>query len=140
MSEITIILPPRDEDFLSESLRLLTRKICEAHPDIEGAYGLGGEFGYGENFDNEVFTMRRQYWGDCTCGAMDTGPDEPERDCDPTCPMQLPNFRHKASGFEVRWYKWIGRSNETANEPDDIGRVITECIASLPPHDGKAQP
>lgn len=131
MTEVQIVLPPRDRDFLSESLRMLTRAICEAHPEIEGGYGLGGEFGYGETFENDVFSMQRYYWGDCTCGAMDTGPDEPERDCEPTCPMQLPNFRHKASGFEVRWYKWIGRGNELKNEPKDLDAVMTECLSSL---------
>lgn len=219
MSELQIILPPRDEDFLSEGLRMLTKAICDAHPELEGGYGLGGEYGYGENFENDVFVMRRFYWGDCDCGydqreyewaksnkhaddcyqaelrrrRIATGMWETKADdmfewwkvdanyaererlesaifddlcnkhnldrkfgaavhctCDhepkwqafcatpegghyPTCSVVLPNFRHKASGFEVRWYKWIGRDNETMNDPPDIGTVLSECITSLVP-------
>ncbi len=71
---------------------------------------------YGTNYENDVFAMRTQYWGDCTCGAMDTGPDEPERDCEPTCPMVLPNFLFKPTGFSVTWYKYIGRSMEYSDQ------------------------
>jgi hypothetical protein len=215
MTEVQIILPPRDSDFVSESLRLLTKTICEAHPELEGGYGLGGEYGYGEHFENNVFEMRRYYWGDCDCGyderedawcsehrhklgcyyvelqaerkkaglsyinndqneyvsVDDNYPYEqrraiedgiykqlldkfnlPERGCavhctcghqtafeawvdvnghKPTCSLELPNFRHKASGFEVRWYKWIGRDNELKNEPSDLGAVFTECLLSV---------
>lgn len=215
MTEIQFVLPQRDRDFLSESLRLLTAKICELNPEIQGGYGLGGEHGYGENFENSTFVMRRFYWGDCDCGYeeredgwtskhfhkadcyyvelqsemkkaglsyIDTDQNEyisiddrypyeqmsairdgiykrittkyglPERGCavhctcghqaafetwvddnghKPTCSTVLPNFRHKASGFEVRWYKWIGRDNETNNEPADLSRVLTDCFQSL---------
>lgn len=30
-----------------------------------------GISGYGEDFDNEVFTIRPYYWGDCVCGYED---------------------------------------------------------------------
>jgi hypothetical protein len=48
-----------------------------------------------------------------------------------TCSLELPNFRHQASGFEVRWYKYIGRDNELKNEPADPAAVISECLLSL---------
>lgn len=72
MVDIKIILPPRDNDALSDGLRDLTKAICEAFPeDHDGGFGLGGAFGYGCDFENDVFVMRRFYWGDCTCGLED---------------------------------------------------------------------
>ena len=46
------------------------------------------------------------------------------------CPIVLPNFRHKPSGFEVVWYKWIGRDNETTGSVN-LGAMARECFASL---------
>lgn len=114
MTDVQIVVPSgmfgpsADDDFLDTALRV-----------IGVAFAQPGEWAskYGTNYENDVFVMRTQYWGDCTCGAMECGPDEPERDCDPTCPMVLPNFRHKASGFEVEWYKYIGRSMMVRGTP-----------------------
>lgn len=150
MSSITIVLPERSEDELSDFLRALTKAICEAHPELESGYGLGGEFGYGENFENDIFVMRRQYWGECDCGWSEKEwawhektqgkPDYDEHwkvflkdnpGHSPQCALELPNFLHKRTGFEVRWYKWIGRDNEIKNPPTDIAAVIAECIQSL---------
>jgi hypothetical protein len=51
-----------------------------------------------------------------------------------TCALVLPNFRHKASGFEVRWYKYIGRGMETSGPvPADLTPMFRECLDSLPP-------
>ncbi|MEM7282840.1 MAG: hypothetical protein AAF438_14570 [Pseudomonadota bacterium] len=36
---------------------------------MENGFGLGGQFGYGEDFENSTFVMRRFYWGDCDCGG-----------------------------------------------------------------------
>lgn len=74
---------------------------------------------YGTNYENDVFAMRTQYWGDCTCGAMN---EEVEHDREPTCPMVLPNFLFKPTGFSVTWYKYIGRSMEYSDHclPNDF--------------------
>ena len=38
------------------------------NPDNQ-AHGLfGGEFGYGQDYENAVFAMRPYYWGECDCG------------------------------------------------------------------------
>jgi hypothetical protein len=91
-------------------------------------FGEPGEWAskYGTNYENDVFAMRTQYWGDCTCGAMDTEPGEPERDCEPTCPMVLPNFLFKPTGFSITWYKYIGRSMEYSDHclPNDFLQQI----------------
>ena len=132
MTEIQIILPATDDDALSEDLRNLTSEIQKVTGN--SGFGLGGPDGYGENFDTPAFTMRRYYWGDCTCGAMDA---ENDTDCAPDCPVQKPNFIYKPSGFEVRWYKWIGRDNELKGECADLAAMFADCIKSIP--DGKVQ-
>jgi len=122
MTEVQIIMPngalgaSESDGFLDTAMRLIG--VGFGDPDEWASK-------YGTNFENEVFLMKTQYWGDCTCGAMDTGPDEPERDCEPTCPMQAPNFRFKPTGFEVRWYKYIGRDMEFSGElPADFIQQI----------------
>ena len=247
MVELQIITPPvADEtDALDNGLVELTKAICEVTGE-EGGFGLGGRFGYGENFENDIFAMRRFYWGDCTCGfdgvaegwhkdhphapecfqeelrrrfdkydeesgynAIDEASNDPgtmierteksdfgtiswsdrtpqgeaahavwckahdsrneaheklteqlykERGIEPSpsiwfcdcgigeqaksffekndhqkdCKLVMPNFLHKRSGFEVRWYKWIGRDMETANDSGlDLNVVLNECLTSL---------
>ena len=123
MTQVQIVTPSgmfgasADDDVIDTSMRI-----------IAVGFGDPGDWcsKYGTNFENDVFSMKTQYWGDCTCSAMDTGPDEPERDCEATCPMALPNFRFKPTGFEVRWYKYIGRGMEIAGEtlPGDFMQQI----------------
>lgn len=246
VGDVEIITPGWDDDQLTADLRALTRDLCAMDPSLGGVIGLGGEDGYGANFENEVFVMRRYYWGDCDCGADERSevwhaahphgadcfreelhrrfaeydessgynaaeaarldPDcvvetveqldfgvitrrdmtpkgeaahrlwsnahdarnkahsEMTRDlyrerglppspyqwlctCGvddlakayfateghyPTCALELPNFRHKQSGVEVRWYKWIGRDNEIkAPNGADVLLAVSEAIASL---------
>ena len=45
-------------------------------------------WGYGCEWDSEVFEMHTYWWGD------DEAPE-----------AERPNFRHKRTGFEARWYK-----------------------------------
>lgn len=42
-----------------------------------------------------------------------------------------PNFWHKPTGFKVWWYKYIGRSTEYINEPDNLKEIMRECFRSL---------
>lgn len=52
-----------------------------------------------------------------------------------TCTTLLPNFRHKASGLEIRWYKWIGRDMEYAPSKPRASKwraIFDECVASVP--------
>lgn len=116
--EVEIVLPPRDEDEISDGLRRITKALFDSNPDeFDGGYGLGGEHGYGENYENDVFMMHRFCWCD--------------RDSCPWCgDEQAPNFRHKPTGFEVRWYKWIGRDNELSGNAD-WPNIEAECLASI---------
>lgn len=68
-----------------------------------------------EPFSNDVFEMRPYYWGDV----------EEETD--------KPNFLHRASGLEIRWYKHIGRGM-TVNKhvcPECFLPIFAECMNSL---------
>lgn len=55
----------------------------------------------------------------------------PERQC-VTCttnpPPREPNFRHKATGSTITWYKWIGRSMEI-DLLGDWDSILAECLA-----------
>ena len=48
-----------------------------------------------------------------------------------SCSLELPNFLHKRIGFEVRWYKWIGRDMKMLNQPTDLTPVFKECRESM---------
>jgi hypothetical protein len=54
-------------------------------------------------------------------------------DHDEACPTVRPNFRHHGSGFELRWYKYIGRSMEINEEisPARFREILQECVQSL---------
>lgn len=68
----------------------------------------------------------------CTCGRDDEFlewvKDNGHR---PTCSTELPNFFHKTSGLEVRWYKWIGRDMTTNGVSVDLVAVLKECLADI---------
>ncbi len=73
-------------------------------------------------------------WGcRCTCGVDERAKKYfEEHDHSATCALAIPNFRHKATGFEVRWYKWIGRDMETNGVAVDLSKIFNDCLASLP--------
>jgi hypothetical protein len=143
MATLTIVTPETDDDAISEGLRRLTREAQKVLPDEDWGFGLGGEGGYGVNYENDTFMMHRFCWcggDDCPwcCYSDEEGThfEEgnrkhgalPDLDCG-----QAPNFWHKPSGARVIWYKWIGRDN-SVHMPDgvDFDAVIAECVASLP--------
>lgn len=55
---ITFVFPERSSDEISGSLRALTRQIHEAGLADAGGFGLGGEFGYGVDYESAVFLMK----------------------------------------------------------------------------------
>lgn len=132
MREVVVHLPTVSGDVVSDWLVALTKRITEVTGEETG-YGLGGRYGYGENFENDVFMMHRYCWcerSDCEwCRCCNCTADE---ECGAGCASNLPaapNFLHKASGASVRWYKYIGRGMEVdvANWP----AVFEDCFASL---------
>lgn len=74
-------------------------------------------------------------WGKCTCDfherwqAFQDAHGHPH---DPKCGFERPNFRHKATGFTVHWYKWIGRDNKVeVGSCTDVAAMLLECLESI---------
>ena len=68
-------------------------------------------------FENEIFIVRPYYWGDNECFC------------------NLPNFVHKPTGLEIKWYKYSMRdaySNKelTAEMMLDVFKSCKESIAN----------
>lgn len=99
---------------LSDKLVELTRNVC-LKTDDSGSGGLGGRYGYGSNYENDVFMLHRYCW----C----------EREDCLWCNGEEPNFRFKPTGAEIAWYKYIGRDQQlTGKLPNDW---LEQCLSSL---------
>lgn len=58
----------KDESYVAERLYKLSEMLGKKNPDSQAHGLLGGEWGYGQDFKNEVFEMHPYWWGECTCG------------------------------------------------------------------------
>ena len=76
---------------------------------------LAKELGFDEEFENDVFVIRPYYWGD----------DEETAD--------LPNFVHKPSGTEIRWYKYALRDAYCSRDLTvaQFKAMLDECARSM---------
>lgn len=55
-------------DFIADGLYRLSETLGRRNPEAQ-AHGLfGGEWGYGQDFENDTFVMFPYWWNDCTCG------------------------------------------------------------------------
>lgn len=85
------------------------KALCKKH-------GLSFEAGYGNH---------------CTCyhgkAWRDWSKDNHHL---PTCSLELPNFKHHASGLEVRWYKYIGRDMKAEGNAD-LSVLLADCLADI---------
>jgi hypothetical protein len=119
-ANIVIFTPPTASTEIDCDLVELTKYLVKTVRDdgARGGFGLGGEFGYGVNFENDTFMMHRFCWCD-------------EDTCE-WCNGDAPNFWHKPSGLKIKWYKWIGRSMEYNNHPGKgWSKIFQSCIESL---------
>lgn len=148
--------PARSDDALSHCLRILTHQLKLKQPEADHGGGLfGGAYGYGVAFENDVFMMHPFCWcqrwdcpwcRDCGCeGHYDTPSgtyadgakwilDKECVNCQEPRPAPAPNFHHKPSGLQVRWYKYIGRGMEIEREPSTaitLRAMFTEVLASI---------
>jgi len=57
-----------DEHYVAERLYALSERLGRLDPANQAHGLLGGEWGYGQEFSNEVFEMHPYWWGGCTCG------------------------------------------------------------------------
>ena len=79
------------------------------------SYFATGDSSYSDSFQNDIFELRSYY-----CG------DDEELEV-------LPNFKHKESGLEVRWYKYIGRGMSINRNicPKCFYSIFVECMNSI---------
>jgi hypothetical protein len=132
--DIKIIIPKGAESNTELGLVELTKRITEKTGE-SGGYGLGGENGYGAEYENETFMMHPFCWcekDDCGwCAGIGAMPQllrdamgvkysESER---------LPNFLYKPTNTKIWWYKWIGRGQEQKGKLPK--NWLKDCIKSL---------
>ncbi len=106
---------PRGDGYEEEIERLFA-VICEPRK----------RNGYATPFENETFVIRSYWWGDCLCH------DDSEEPL-PTCQAHWPNFAHKPSGYELRWYKYPLRDSYANKKLTlaEFAALIDSCIASM---------
>ena len=112
--------------YVSHKLYELSEILAEIDPSEQRHGFLGGEFGYGQEFKNDVFEMHPYWWGDCTCGQ-----EEAPNGCLSECKTRLPNFR--CGDISVSWYKYIGRGMSTniKQSKKDWRKVFDKCFSSI---------
>lgn len=102
MTNVKIVLPEgacgnydATEKQICEYLRLLTRTLIK-DTEEENAFGLGGQYNYGANFENDVFLFHKFCWcekPDCPwCAGC-------------TCPESVDHYF--IEGKEVLFDEWI---------------------------------
>ena len=119
--------------------------------DLDTGYGLGGEFGYGADYENDTFMMKPYCWceqEDSCLWCMMNDPKENNnyvkmkteilRRFGKECADWggAPQFYYKPTGLWIRWYKWIGRDMEfskklTKKEWEKIYKNILNSISEL---------
>jgi hypothetical protein len=117
--------------FLSETLIRGTEG-----PHYGGA--LGGRFGYGTKFENDVFYMHPFCWCESETCEYCYGPLNTEKwgteDGRSRRYYDPPLFWYKPSNLRITWYKWIGRDMEANRNTsqEEWEHVVKECYASIP--------
>ena len=151
---------------IANDLYDLSEALIKQGHETTGGF-LGGEFGYGAFFENDVFMMHPFCWceqDDCpwcwgcecperahryfvadaevTCDEFFDGGGyrQPGARSEPVAELTCayckgskpnePNFRHKPTGTEVSWYKYIGRSMEIELTWSWFD-IFAECMASI---------
>lgn len=155
--DLHVFTPPiaNQTDALGFGLTALTEAIAQLSPEQVRHGLLGGEFGYGAEYENDTFMMRPYCWCErtdclwCTVWLSNEG-DFTEEESKAHREKQeaeiaakfgadsyrdfgrAPNFWHKRSGLKVNWYKWIGRDMEVHNpNAADLHAVMRECLHSV---------
>lgn len=97
---LKIIIPKGATTKLDNGLVELTKYLTKTvfKNKRQGGGILGGEYGYGVDYENDTFMMHQFCWCE-------------DDDCK-WCNRNEPNFVFKPTGCKVWWYKWIGRSME----------------------------
>lgn len=131
---IKVVVPRVDKDEIYDGLVSLTKLIHDLGKADGSAGGfLGGEFGYGANFENSIFMMHRYCWceqDDCPWCGGDAGPLSNHSGYFSSSNTTMPNFIHKPSKSAVWWYKYIGRGMEIELKAP-WREIVRSCSDSL---------
>jgi len=145
---IHFVTPPVASTRIDNDLIKLTQKLTKKifNGVWQGGGILGGEFGYGVNYENDVFIMHTFCWCDkdacpwCfTPGLSDTKLRSKRAKIAKKHGGffgeygHAPNFYYKKSKFGIVWYKWIGRDMEFNREISDKEwkQIYGDCIKSF---------
>ena len=125
--KIKVIIPKGATTNIELGLVTLTEYLVK-NKNIEASHGLlGGEYGYGCEYENDTFMMHPFCWcekDDCLWCTYEEETD------DMVEPQSLqPNFLYKPTDTKIWWYKYIGRSQEQRGKlPKDW---LKKCIDSI---------
>ena len=135
---IKIIIPPTATTSIDLDLvkltEYLTKKIFKGKR--QGG-GLAGEFGYGVDYENDVFMMHQFCWcekDDCKwCGGEVIPSLIREIGNIQESKRRAPNFWHKKADYKIWWYKWIGRDMEFNKKisAKKWKEIYKDCIKSI---------
>jgi hypothetical protein len=95
-NKIHIVLPSVSNDVVSKGLYKLSEALGKMKPKNQHHGFLGGDWGYGQDFENKVFQMFPFYWGECTCGY------------DKKASIWYRTHRHKKSCYQAEYVKISG--------------------------------
>ena len=113
-----------NERYIKEKLYELSQILGTKNPEAQWHGALGGEWGYGQEFKNDVFVMHPDCHCEtcCTCNLYPHLHDGKE---------MLPNFR--CGDVEIRWYKYIGRdmSINCQVSRKELRRIFHDCRKSI---------
>ena len=75
VADVVVVLPPVDDGIISSGLYELSKALGTMSPEDQAHGFLGGEWGYGQDFSNDVFMMHPFCWceqDDCEwCAGCD---------------------------------------------------------------------
>ena len=112
--DIQIIIPEGASTNTELGLVTLTEALVKKK-GLDGGVGLGGENGYGADYENDTFMMHQYCWCD-------------QDDCK-WCAKNAPNFVYKPTKCKIWWYKWIGRSQEQKGKLPESW--LKNCVDSI---------
>lgn len=95
------------ERYIAEKLYQLSERLGKMSPENQAHGCLGGEWGYGQEFKNDVFEMRPYYWGDCDC-SWETKLHEFSS-----------TIEHEPDCFQNKWAQWNKAWREQHQSPKE---------------------
>lgn len=120
--EIVIYIPAVDDDQIANGLRDLTRRIVEGgHSEWTGG-ALGGEWGYGADFDNDVFRLHPFCW----CGQPDC-----QWCVECSCPDDAVTYL--VNGRDVAFDEWLNARDSNRDQVTHSDKQCAYCRGELVP-------